>query len=158
MTGQRKLNYVQILFPAVVAHWSKNHHKQENIHNLGPSKTVIQNSLLFVLVSVYALPRKVWFYGQDMFVFCHETQRSHDWPTFSRHRPVLISSQTNTTTTTNVFIFFRLTHDISLDEFEDEDLSEITEITDERGLSLNCNGLDIKVRERFLSYACSLSC
>ncbi|XP_053491466.1 C-Jun-amino-terminal kinase-interacting protein 1 isoform X3 [Ictalurus furcatus] len=38
----------------------------------------------------------------------------------------------------------RLTHDISLDEFEDEDLSEITEITDERGLSLNCNGLDIK--------------
>ncbi|KAI5101921.1 C-Jun-amino-terminal kinase-interacting protein 1 [Silurus meridionalis] len=39
---------------------------------------------------------------------------------------------------------FRLTHDISLDEFEDEDLSEITEITDERGLSLNCNGFDIK--------------
>ncbi|KAF5888934.1 C-Jun-amino-terminal kinase-interacting protein 1 isoform X2, partial [Clarias magur] len=37
-----------------------------------------------------------------------------------------------------------LTHDISLEEFEDEDLSEITEITDERGLSLNCNGLDIK--------------
>lgn len=40
----------------------------------------------------------------------------------------------------------RLTHDISLDEFEDDDLSEITEITDERGLSLNCNGPDIKVR------------
>uniref|UniRef100_A0A672YD54 Mitogen-activated protein kinase 8 interacting protein 1 n=1 Tax=Sphaeramia orbicularis TaxID=375764 RepID=A0A672YD54_9TELE len=39
-----------------------------------------------------------------------------------------------------------LTHDISLDEFEDDDLSEITEITDERGLSLNCNGPDIKVR------------
>ncbi|XP_063044329.1 C-Jun-amino-terminal kinase-interacting protein 1 [Engraulis encrasicolus] len=40
---------------------------------------------------------------------------------------------------------FRLTHDISLDEFEDEDLSEITEITDERGVSLNCNShLDIK--------------
>ncbi|KAL7854383.1 hypothetical protein SRHO_G00165730 [Serrasalmus rhombeus] len=39
-----------------------------------------------------------------------------------------------------------LTHDISLDEFEDEDLSEITEITDERGLSLNCNSLDIKMK------------
>ncbi|XP_017269776.1 C-Jun-amino-terminal kinase-interacting protein 1 isoform X2 [Kryptolebias marmoratus] len=38
----------------------------------------------------------------------------------------------------------RLTHDISLDEFEDDDLSEITEITDERGISLNCNGPDIK--------------
>ncbi|XP_026879716.2 C-Jun-amino-terminal kinase-interacting protein 1 isoform X2 [Electrophorus electricus] len=37
-----------------------------------------------------------------------------------------------------------LTHDLSLDEFEDEDLSEITEITDEHGLSLNCNSLDIK--------------
>ncbi|XP_028812686.1 C-Jun-amino-terminal kinase-interacting protein 1 isoform X1 [Denticeps clupeoides] len=37
-----------------------------------------------------------------------------------------------------------LTHDISLDEFEDEDLSEITEITDERGVSLNCNSLEIK--------------
>ncbi|XP_076879227.1 C-Jun-amino-terminal kinase-interacting protein 1 isoform X2 [Brachyhypopomus gauderio] len=37
-----------------------------------------------------------------------------------------------------------LTHDLSLDEFEDEDLSEITEITDERGLSLNCNSFDIK--------------
>uniref|UniRef100_A0A8C2W9T6 Mitogen-activated protein kinase 8 interacting protein 1 n=1 Tax=Cyclopterus lumpus TaxID=8103 RepID=A0A8C2W9T6_CYCLU len=35
---------------------------------------------------------------------------------------------------------FMLTHDISLDEFEDDDLSEITEITDERGMSLNCNG------------------
>ncbi|XP_072236091.1 C-Jun-amino-terminal kinase-interacting protein 1 isoform X1 [Leuresthes tenuis] len=40
----------------------------------------------------------------------------------------------------------RLTHDISLDEFEDDDLSEITEITDERGMSLNCNGPDIKGR------------
>ncbi|XP_028432098.1 C-Jun-amino-terminal kinase-interacting protein 1 [Perca flavescens] len=39
---------------------------------------------------------------------------------------------------------FRLTHDISLDEFEDDDLSEITEITDECGMSLNCNGPDIK--------------
>ncbi|KAM4603094.1 C-Jun-amino-terminal kinase-interacting protein 1 [Polymixia lowei] len=39
---------------------------------------------------------------------------------------------------------FRLTHDISLDEFEDDDLSEITEITDECGMSLNCNGLEIK--------------
>lgn len=39
----------------------------------------------------------------------------------------------------------RLTHDISLDEFEDDDLSEITEITDERGMSLNCNGPDLKV-------------
>uniref|UniRef100_A0A8D0DI00 Mitogen-activated protein kinase 8 interacting protein 1 n=1 Tax=Sander lucioperca TaxID=283035 RepID=A0A8D0DI00_SANLU len=34
----------------------------------------------------------------------------------------------------------QLTHDISLDEFEDDDLSEITEITDECGMSLNCNG------------------
>ncbi|XP_043938504.1 C-Jun-amino-terminal kinase-interacting protein 1 isoform X2 [Protopterus annectens] len=33
---------------------------------------------------------------------------------------------------------FRLTHDISLEEFEDEDLSEITEITDECGMSLHC--------------------
>nr|XP_061830787.1 C-Jun-amino-terminal kinase-interacting protein 1-like isoform X1 [Nerophis lumbriciformis] len=38
----------------------------------------------------------------------------------------------------------RLTHDISLGEFEDDDLSEITEITDERGVSLNCNGPDVK--------------
>ncbi|MGH0150499.1 UNVERIFIED_CONTAM: hypothetical protein FKN15_017807 [Acipenser sinensis] len=39
---------------------------------------------------------------------------------------------------------YRLTHDISLEEFEDEDLSEITEITDECGMSLNCNdSLDI---------------
>ncbi|KAJ8247804.1 hypothetical protein GJAV_G00250710 [Gymnothorax javanicus] len=37
-----------------------------------------------------------------------------------------------------------LTHDLSLDEFEDEDLSELTEITDERGVSLNSNNLDIK--------------
>uniref|UniRef100_A0A3P9Q6Y9 Mitogen-activated protein kinase 8 interacting protein 1 n=1 Tax=Poecilia reticulata TaxID=8081 RepID=A0A3P9Q6Y9_POERE len=42
----------------------------------------------------------------------------------------------------------RLTHDISLDGFEDDDLSEITEITDERGMSLNCNGPDIKGRVR----------
>uniref|UniRef100_A0A4W4E893 Mitogen-activated protein kinase 8 interacting protein 1 n=1 Tax=Electrophorus electricus TaxID=8005 RepID=A0A4W4E893_ELEEL len=46
------------------------------------------------------------------------------------------------------FCICRLTHDLSLDEFEDEDLSEITEITDEHGLSLNCNSLDIKVYER----------
>ncbi|CAL8245456.1 unnamed protein product [Lota lota] len=37
-----------------------------------------------------------------------------------------------------------LTHDISLDGFEDDDLSEITEITDECGVSLNCNGLELK--------------
>nr|XP_057945493.1 C-Jun-amino-terminal kinase-interacting protein 1-like isoform X2 [Doryrhamphus excisus] len=37
-----------------------------------------------------------------------------------------------------------LTHDISLGEFEDDDLSEITEITDERGMSLNCNAPDVK--------------
>ncbi|KAK5935672.1 hypothetical protein CgunFtcFv8_021014 [Champsocephalus gunnari] len=43
---------------------------------------------------------------------------------------------------------FRLTHDISLDEFEDDDLSEITEITDECGVSLNFNGPDIKGRVR----------
>ncbi|XP_075874052.1 C-Jun-amino-terminal kinase-interacting protein 1 isoform X2 [Nelusetta ayraudi] len=41
-----------------------------------------------------------------------------------------------------------LTHDISLDEFEDDDLSEITEITDERGMSLNCNGPDLKSHVR----------
>ncbi|KAJ3593925.1 hypothetical protein NHX12_006258 [Muraenolepis orangiensis] len=38
----------------------------------------------------------------------------------------------------------RLTHDISLDGFEDDDLSEITEITDELGVSLNCNSLELK--------------
>ncbi|KAI9519404.1 hypothetical protein NQZ68_028761 [Dissostichus eleginoides] len=43
---------------------------------------------------------------------------------------------------------FRLTHDISLDEFEDDDLSEITEITDECGVSLNFNGPDMKGRVR----------
>lgn len=52
-----------------------------------------------------------------------------------------------------VFFPLRLTHDISLDEFEDEDLSEITEITDERGMSLNCNSqLDIKVRRDLKGY------
>uniref|UniRef100_A0A8C5EGY3 Mitogen-activated protein kinase 8 interacting protein 1 n=1 Tax=Gouania willdenowi TaxID=441366 RepID=A0A8C5EGY3_GOUWI len=45
-------------------------------------------------------------------------------------------------------VFLELTHDISLDEFEDDDLSEITEITDERGMSLNCNGPDMKGRVR----------
>ncbi|XP_036390443.1 C-Jun-amino-terminal kinase-interacting protein 1-like [Megalops cyprinoides] len=39
---------------------------------------------------------------------------------------------------------FRLTNDIRLDQFEDEDLSEITEITDGCGMSLNCNSVDIK--------------
>lgn len=34
-----------------------------------------------------------------------------------------------------VFALTRLTHDISLEEFEDEDLSEIT---DECGISLHC--------------------
>ncbi|XP_068594688.1 C-Jun-amino-terminal kinase-interacting protein 1 [Brachionichthys hirsutus] len=43
---------------------------------------------------------------------------------------------------------FRLTHDISLDEFEDDDLSGVTEITDERGMSLNCNGPDLKAHVR----------
>ncbi|XP_051510612.1 C-Jun-amino-terminal kinase-interacting protein 1-like isoform X2 [Myxocyprinus asiaticus] len=37
-----------------------------------------------------------------------------------------------------------LTHDIGLDEFEDEDLSEITEITDEFVLRGRCHGSDIK--------------
>uniref|UniRef100_A0A8C8GFZ0 Mitogen-activated protein kinase 8 interacting protein 1a n=1 Tax=Oncorhynchus tshawytscha TaxID=74940 RepID=A0A8C8GFZ0_ONCTS len=36
----------------------------------------------------------------------------------------------------------RLTHDISLEEFEDEDLSQATEITDEAGASLNYDNLD----------------
>nr|XP_046168744.1 C-Jun-amino-terminal kinase-interacting protein 1a [Oncorhynchus gorbuscha] len=35
-----------------------------------------------------------------------------------------------------------LTHDISLEEFEDEDLSQVTEITDEAGTSLNYDDLD----------------
>nr|XP_029499925.1 C-Jun-amino-terminal kinase-interacting protein 1-like [Oncorhynchus nerka] len=35
-----------------------------------------------------------------------------------------------------------LTHDISLEEFEDEDLSQATEITDEAGASLNYDNLD----------------
>ncbi|KAK1890803.1 C-Jun-amino-terminal kinase-interacting protein 1, partial [Dissostichus eleginoides] len=43
-----------------------------------------------------------------------------------------------------------LTHDISLDEFEDDDLSEITEITDECGVSLNFNGPDMKSQGRKL--------
>ncbi|TKS69511.1 C-Jun-amino-terminal kinase-interacting protein 1 [Collichthys lucidus] len=45
-----------------------------------------------------------------------------------------------------------LTHDISLDEFEDDDLSEITEITDECGMSLNCNGPDIKMHHWYPSF------
>uniref|UniRef100_A0A8C4ZN79 Mitogen-activated protein kinase 8 interacting protein 1 n=1 Tax=Gadus morhua TaxID=8049 RepID=A0A8C4ZN79_GADMO len=44
-----------------------------------------------------------------------------------------------------------LTHDISLDGFEDDDLSEITEITDECGVSLNCNADEMESpRERQL--------
>lgn len=39
----------------------------------------------------------------------------------------------------------RLTHDISLEEFEDEDLSQVTEITDEAGASLNYDDLDSQV-------------
>uniref|UniRef100_A0A3Q2UNV2 Mitogen-activated protein kinase 8 interacting protein 1 n=1 Tax=Fundulus heteroclitus TaxID=8078 RepID=A0A3Q2UNV2_FUNHE len=42
--------------------------------------------------------------------------------------PYPFSSHSSSTT--------RLTHDISLDEFEDDDLSEITEITDERGMKI----------------------
>lgn len=69
------------------------------------------------------------------------------WVFFSPRSPLSLSF--------SLLIFFyfffpwpRLTHDISLDEFEDDDLSEITEITDERGMSLNCNGPDLKVRNR----------
>uniref|UniRef100_A0A4W5PNE2 Mitogen-activated protein kinase 8 interacting protein 1a n=1 Tax=Hucho hucho TaxID=62062 RepID=A0A4W5PNE2_9TELE len=40
----------------------------------------------------------------------------------------------------------KLTHDISLEEFEDEDLSQVTEITDEAGASLNYDELDSQVR------------
>ncbi|CAB1313436.1 unnamed protein product, partial [Coregonus sp. 'balchen'] len=36
----------------------------------------------------------------------------------------------------------KLIHDISLEEFEDEDLSQVTEITDEAGASLNYDDLD----------------
>lgn len=43
-----------------------------------------------------------------------------------------------------VFCVHRLTHDISLEEFEDEDLSEIT---DECGISLQCkDALSLRVR------------
>ncbi|KAL1247385.1 hypothetical protein QQF64_022761 [Cirrhinus molitorella] len=38
----------------------------------------------------------------------------------------------------------RLTHDISLNEYEDDDLSEVTEITDENGITLSQLDLDLK--------------
>lgn len=45
---------------------------------------------------------------------------------------------------TLVSVLTRLTHDISLEEFEDEDLSEIT---DECGISLQCKDtLSLRVR------------
>jgi len=44
-----------------------------------------------------------------------------------------------------VLPLFRLTHDISLNEYEDDDLSEVTEITDENGITLNHLDLDPKV-------------
>jgi len=49
---------------------------------------------------------------------------------------------------TNTFggSFYRLTHDIGLDEFEDEDLSEITEMTDEFEFRARRHNSDIKVR------------
>ncbi len=40
--------------------------------------------------------------------------------------------------------FGRLTHDISLNEYEDDDLSEVTEITDENGITLSQLDLDLK--------------
>lgn len=43
--------------------------------------------------------------------------------------------------------FHRLTHDIGLDEFEDADLSEITEIRDEFVLMSSCNSSEIEVRK-----------
>lgn len=36
-----------------------------------------------------------------------------------------------------VLALCRLTHDISLNEYEDDDLSEVTEITDENGITLS---------------------
>uniref|UniRef100_H2L5N6 Mitogen-activated protein kinase 8 interacting protein 1 n=1 Tax=Oryzias latipes TaxID=8090 RepID=H2L5N6_ORYLA len=59
---------------------------------------------------------------------------------------IFIPSASNPPSVFFSFYAFRLTHDISLDEFEDDDLSEITEITDECGISLNCNRPDSKVR------------
>lgn len=44
-----------------------------------------------------------------------------------------------------VLALFRLTHDISLNEYEDDDLSEVTEITDENGITLSHLDLDPKV-------------
>ena len=41
---------------------------------------------------------------------------------------------------------FRLTHDISLEEYEDDDLSEVTEIGDEHGPSPTYCTLDLNVR------------
>lgn len=49
-----------------------------------------------------------------------------------------------------IFVLSRLTHDISLEEFEDEDLSEIT---DECGISLHCkDNLALRVRTSTLPY------
>ncbi len=44
-----------------------------------------------------------------------------------------------------VLALCRLTHDISLNEYEDDDLSEVTEITDENGITLSQLDLDPKV-------------
>lgn len=44
-----------------------------------------------------------------------------------------------------VLALCRLTHDISLNEYEDDDLSEMTEITDENGITLSQLDLDPNV-------------
>lgn len=44
-----------------------------------------------------------------------------------------------------VLALCRLTHDISLNEYEDDDLSEVTEITDENGITLCQLDLNPKV-------------
>lgn len=46
-----------------------------------------------------------------------------------------------------VLALFRLTNDISLDEYEDDDLSEVTEITDENGITLGHLDLDTPVSQ-----------
>lgn len=47
------------------------------------------------------------------------------------------------TVNVGVLALFRLTHDISLNEYEDDDLSEVTEITDENGITLSHLDLDL---------------
>ncbi len=47
-----------------------------------------------------------------------------------------------------VLALCRLTHDISLNEYEDDDLSEVTEITDENGITLSQLDFDPKVSLR----------